>query len=313
MEGIDEEYVIRTLSKAAGIEDKIREDVEIVPPSEGRTVVSTDTMVQSADIPPGMGLADAARKSVVACVSDFAAKGVRPTHAVTSVTLPESVTRKDVRDIASGMRRACREFGLSILGGDTGSGREIVLSVFMLGSAQGIVPRGGAGEGDAVYVTGPFGYTPIGLNLVIRGVGPSDAMERRAVSKMLRPVPPLEFCLKNAPRFTSATDSSDGLSTSLHYMAAISKKRFAIDRLPVRQEVAERAPDWDGLLEIVFNGGEEYETVFTVRPGHEEEVVRSAREFKVPLIRIGHVEGGSGVFMEEGGQRIEDRGWKHSM
>ena len=88
-----------------------------------------------------MKLADAARKSVVACVSDFAAKGVEPQYGIISVNFPSSVSRSKVEEAASGFRKACKEFGISILGGDTNAGKEIVFNVCIFGSAEKIVPR----------------------------------------------------------------------------------------------------------------------------------------------------------------------------
>ena len=53
-------------------------------------------MVQSTDIPQKMGLKDAARKSVVACISDFASKGIKPEYGIISVNLPKSIPKKTV-------------------------------------------------------------------------------------------------------------------------------------------------------------------------------------------------------------------------
>ena len=54
-------------------------------------------MVQSTDIPQKMKLSDAARKSVIACVSDFASKGVKPEYGIISINLPKSISKKEIR------------------------------------------------------------------------------------------------------------------------------------------------------------------------------------------------------------------------
>ena len=55
------------------------DDVAAFPMSRRRLVVlKTDMLVGRTDVPPGMTLGQAARKAVVATVSDFAAKGVQP-------------------------------------------------------------------------------------------------------------------------------------------------------------------------------------------------------------------------------------------
>ena len=51
-------------------------------------VIKSDMLVASTDIPPGMEAWQVARKSVVSCISDLAAKGVRPYAAVISLGIP---------------------------------------------------------------------------------------------------------------------------------------------------------------------------------------------------------------------------------
>ena len=48
-----------------------------------------------------MKLSDAARKSVIACVSDFAAKGVKPEYGIISINLPKTISRVKIDDIAN--------------------------------------------------------------------------------------------------------------------------------------------------------------------------------------------------------------------
>ena len=114
-----------------------------------------------------MKLSDAARKSVVACVSDFAAKGIKPEYGIISVNFPSSISRSKIEDAAAGFRKACKEFGISILGGDTNAGREVVFNVCLFGSSKRIVPRGGSKNNDLIFATGPFGYTAAGLGILL--------------------------------------------------------------------------------------------------------------------------------------------------
>ena len=55
-----------------------RNDIEYVQTGQKGIAVAVDTITASSDVPKRMKPYDAARKSVIACVSDFAAKGVRP-------------------------------------------------------------------------------------------------------------------------------------------------------------------------------------------------------------------------------------------
>ena len=48
-------------------------------------ILKSDMLIGSTDIPQGMSLWQAARKAIVATVSDFAAKGVRPLSLMVSL------------------------------------------------------------------------------------------------------------------------------------------------------------------------------------------------------------------------------------
>ena len=110
------------------------DDVVAFPMSQGRLVVlKTDMLVGSTDVPPGMTLRQAARKSVVSTVSDFAAKGVQPRGLLVSLGLPPPVRLSSVREIALGLKRGASEYGCRILGGDTSETHDFVIDCIGFG------------------------------------------------------------------------------------------------------------------------------------------------------------------------------------
>ncbi|HWP78691.1 MAG TPA: thiamine-phosphate kinase, partial [Candidatus Nitrosotenuis sp.] len=67
------------------------------------------------------------------------------------------------------------------------------------------------------------------------------------------------------------------------------------------------------FVDLVFNGGEEYEIVATVPPKNLAKLKKIAKSQNVNLIEIGYVENGSGVFLQNKTKiiRISDKGWSH--
>ena len=116
--------------------------------------------MESTDIPPGMKLKDAARKSVVACVSDFASKGVKPLYGMISITLPKKFSKLKITDLAIGLGKAAKEFDLRFIGGDTNEGKELVIQVSLFGSAKKIVARKGAKTNDVALGSEELRYIP---------------------------------------------------------------------------------------------------------------------------------------------------------
>jgi len=93
MNKLDESEIIKILQKELGNKKFVSEDVEVFSIGNSKIVAKVDTLVQSTDIPKKMSLSDAARKSIVASISDFAAKGVKPEFGIISLNLPVSISR----------------------------------------------------------------------------------------------------------------------------------------------------------------------------------------------------------------------------
>lgn len=314
MKKLDETEIIKIFQTGFGKRKFESEDVEIFNLGKNKIVSKTDTLVQSTDIPSKMKLSDAARKSIVACVSDFAAKGVKPKYGMISINLPKSISRLKINKIVSGFKKACQEFDISIMGGDTNGGKEIVFNVCLFGITDGIVTRKDSKKRDLIFVTGPFGYTSVGLNILLGTKKGKETFVKKAINSVIKPKPKLDFGVKNKKYFSSSMDSSDGLSTTLNEMSKQSKNKFIINKIPSLKDLEEYAKYYKlDLNNLVFNGGEEYEFVFTIPQKYKKIVKKNARLTKTKIIEIGHVTSGKGVYVEKNKilTCLKDKGWKH--
>lgn len=305
---MDEAGIIRMFREALGSANREPDDIERVVVGGATLASKVDTLVYSTDVPPGMLPKQAARKSVVACVSDFAAKGVRPQWGLVSLVAPDSWKSADFEEIASGLAEAAAEFGVAMIGGDTNRGEDPSITVCLLGTAGDAPYRSGASPGDRIFVSGPFGLSAAGLHMLINGTGNMEG----ATEAVLHPVPRLEFGVRAAPLLSSSMDSSDGLSATLHEMSRRSGAAMIIEGSPAAVGL-ERFAGETGLdsHRLVYQGGEEYEMVFTARPSRAGQIDEIARETNTPVLRIGHVEEGAGVLMEEDGRRpLAEGGWQ---
>jgi len=313
MNKLDEFEIINKFQKIFGNKNFVSEDVEFFSIGKTKIIVKVDTLVQSTDIPSCMSLTDAARKSVVACLSDFASKGVQPKFAIISINLPAKISKKQIFEIASGFQKASKEFNVQILGGDTNQGKEIVFHVCVFGIAADIVHRNGAKPGDLIFVTGPFGYTASGLEIMLKRMKKTESFAKKAIESVVRPQPRLEFGLKNKNYFTSSMDSSDGLSTTLNEMAKQSKCKFVIETIPSNKEIENFSKHRENFERLVFHGGEEYEIVFTCHKKNKSKILKNAALTKTPIIEIGYVIAGKQVFIEKNKKFVilRDLGWRH--
>ena len=314
MTKLSEDKIIKIFQTKLGNKKFISEDVETFTLGKTKIIAKIDTMVESTDIPKKMKLSDAARKSVIACVSDFAAKGVKPEYGIISINLPKTISRVKIDNIANGFKKACKEYGISIIGGDTNAGKEIVFNVCIFGNSNNIVTRKGSKKDDLIFVTGPFGYTSIGLNILINNKKEKNNFVKKSIKSVINPKPKLSFGLKNKKYFSSSMDSSDGLSTTLNEMAKQSGKKFIVDQMPSNKDLEDYVKKKNlNLNSIIFNGGEEYEFVFTVPVKYRKNIIKNAKLSKTPIIEIGYVTSGKGVFLKNNNKNIivKDLGWKH--
>lgn len=307
MTKLDEREIIRIFADRLGIADL--DDVALL----GRNIVfKADMLVASTDVPPGMEAWQVARKSIVSCVSDLAAKGVMPHAAMVSLGLPRNCTRPYVEGLAKGFAGASKEFRVKIVGGDTNEANGLVIDCSMIGFASGKIPaRKGARPGDAVVVSGMFGLPPAGLAILMRNAVTAGMFRKQAAESVLQPKPRQRFGLALAKYFSSSIDSSDGLAMSLYELASQSRVDIVIDSVPAADGVEKFAQE-NGLdaHELVFHGGEEYEIVATIPKIKLKQAVSVAKKAGVGLHVIGRVQKGSGdVFV--GKKLLENRGYVH--
>ena len=310
MKKLNEKEIIRIIKN----KNTISEDVEIFNLGNEQCAVCVDTLVESTDIPKGSKLSDISRKSIVSSVSDFAAKGIIPKFCIISLTLPKTISKKQVQELSKGFSKACKEFRIQLLGGDTNQGTEISIHVVLFGNVKKYTKRKGAKIGDIICTTGPFGYTAAALDIILKKRKSSKAFLTKSKNLFFKPTPRLEFGHKSIRYTSSSIDSSDGLSSCLNELSNQSKKKFLITKIPTNNDVREFSEKNNtSLNRLVFDGGEEFELVFTVTPKNLKKIHALAKKNKISIFEIGQVSKGKGVFFDDGNNlfKIKDNGWQH--
>ena len=281
---LDEYGIIKLITGRFGKLPKgflpIGDDVALIPPGRKgeRLVLKSDLLVAKTDVPPGMTWKMAARKAVAMCVSDFAAKGVRPRAFMVSVGFPEGTPDWKVGHLASGLFEASREWNVKLVGGDTSEASDLIINCAMAGFAKQIVERSGASPGEYVVTSGTFGQTSAGLRILMNGAKAGARFREVATSSVLHPRPRLRLGLAVSKYLTSSTDSSDGLAISLHTIAEMSAVGIRLSEVPVARGLEVfAARNSLSAEELALYGGEEYEIVGTVKKSRLAEARNKAR------------------------------------
>ena len=311
--------------------DKVKgDDVVIVPlkydmikrlNKTGRVniVLKSDMLIESTDVPGIMKPWQIARKSIISCVSDFAAKGIRPYACLISIGIPRRYSKKNIISLATGFTLASKEYKVHILGGDTNESKELTIDCNMMGITtlpdSKIPKRKGAKVGDLIVTSGKFGYTTSGLKIILSHLSAEKKFRTKSISSVTFPKPQVEFGFELAKYFSSSIDSSDGLSSSLYELAQKSKVDFLINKILTPNDLTHFAKlnsiNTDDLL---FFGGEEYETIATVPRLDFKKLIKEARKHRIKVYRIGEVIRGSGnvIYELNGIQKlIKNQGYVH--
>jgi thiamine-monophosphate kinase len=255
-------------------------------------------------------------------LSDLAAMGARPVAAFLSLGLPRALTTARGRGRAwvdrffDGLLALAEMHKTPLAGGDLAESPVAVADIVLIGA----VPRGrallrcGARAGDLLYVTGSMGGAAAALARLgelakdaARPAVPGKRMQAM-LAPHLYPQPRLAQGLQLQRRgwATAALDLSDGLSTDLAHVCEESGVAAEVD--------AAALPVYPGAtLAQALHGGEDYELLFTARPG-----TRLPRTIAgVPVTQIGRMvaaragEAQVRLRTEQGVTALGPHGWEH--
>jgi len=204
-------------------------------------------------------------------LSDLAASGAEAEGLVVTLAAPSETGVADVVELYEGLVEA----GVPVIGGDTTSAEQLVLSVTAIGRSDRVPGRAGARPDDVLVVTGPLGAA---------GAAFRDGRYSR---------PPLRLEEGRALAATAHAmlDLSDGLAQDAGHIARRSGCRLVIE--------LERVPLADGAEVEDLGFGEDYELLAALPCG------------SAAFSEVGRCEEGEGVELRLGGKPLGLGGFEH--
>ncbi len=269
---------------------------------------TVDTLTEGIHALPGCDPEAFAWKSVAVNISDLAAMGAEPRHALLAAFLPPDMSRGRTEALATGLHAAFSHWGVALVGGDTSATPgPLALSLTLLGRVERgkALLRSGAQPGDWIYVTGTLGDSAAGLALLAdpptEWLGAYDQL----VERHRQPRPPLAFGQALSELASAAIDVSDGLVTDLGRIATASGVGIKLEPRAIPLSAALGEWGWASgveLLDYALSGGEDFELAFAVAPEGIEALHRLQYQTDTRCTPIGRVvrERAGEVFAAEG-------------
>ncbi|MFC2947543.1 thiamine-phosphate kinase [Virgibacillus sediminis] len=278
-------YKQPTLLKGVG------DDAAVFRQQNKDIVTSVDTMVENVHFAKyTMSPFHAGYRALAANISDLAAMGAVPAFYLVSIVIPADLSNEDAGSIFSGMESLASLYRMDLIGGDTVSGKELSISITVIGYTE---PgraryRSSARQGDLVFVTGSLGDSQAGFH-ILANKGEYEE-ESYFIERHRMPSPRVDFAAKlSGIKRVSLNDISDGLANEVNEIADASQVTIILNEkdLPVSPQYPQFPVDLQHKWKLY--GGEDFELVGTVAEDDWESVKEAASNTDTVVTPIGYV------------------------
>lgn len=324
--------LIDHLSKSVRIRNKttvtgIGDDSAVIDSGKYLTLVSTDLFLEGIHFnliyTP---LKHLGYKTVIRGISDIYSMNGTPGQILISLGISSRFSLEQIEEFYEGINLACEKYNVDLAGGDTASSLTgLTIGVTAIGYVEKnkLVKRDGARPNDLICVTGDFGASFMGLQLLERErklfekekvTQPDLEGFEYVIGRQLKPEFPVITLteLQDAGIMpTSMTDVTEGLASDLLQICKSSDTgcRIFYSKVPVDYETSRVADEFNiDPMTPALNGGEDYELLFTV-PLDQFEQIKMIQSVKV----IGHMTSpGPGKYIvgDDGSEvEISAQGW----
>ncbi|MBS1680581.1 MAG: thiamine-phosphate kinase [Bacteroidetes bacterium] len=325
IERIKNNFSLQNPTSLKGIGD----DAAVINAGTENLLVSTDMLLEGIHFDLSyMPLQHLGYKAVAVNVSDIAAMNGKPEQIVISLGLSNRFSLEAVDALYEGIKTACKNYGVDLVGGDTTSSPTgLVISITVMGRAakDKTVLRGGAKANDIICVTGDLGAAFLGLQVLEREkevfksnpkMQPDLEKYEYLVGRQLKPEARMDIVHELAEKNivpTSMIDVSDGLASELFHLGKNSNVGIKIfeDKIPIDSQTYDTAIEFKiDPTTTALNGGEDYELLFTINPTDFEKLKNHP---DIHFIGHTHDNAKQNVMISKQGTVVplQAQGWKH--
>lgn len=303
----------------------IGDDTAVIEVKKDKLLLSTtDTLVEGVHFKTSYAEPHLiGKKALAISLSDIAAMGGTPLFFLLSVCLPKTLDDGFATKLLKGMKDCATKHAITLIGGNTTASSGIIITTTVLGeiNRNEVIYRRGATPGDCVFVTGTIGDSALGLKALKKygkAAVTSKAFGRQA-KKHLCPEPRVEAGRMLArKRLASAmTDISDGLMRDLRHITLESNVGAVVEseKIPLSKETKDYLRKHPSAVKTILSGGEDYELLFTAKPGAENSIHDVSKRLGIRISRVGKIlpKNKGVVVIDEKGRMInvKEEGFEH--
>jgi thiamine-monophosphate kinase len=265
----------------------------------------TDAIVEGIHFDRDADAKKVGRKALARCLSDVAAMGGKPLHAVVTLGLPEDFDPGYLLNLYAGLNELAAVHEVALVGGETtNNGARLLINVALIGEIPrgGAVLRSGARIGDAIFVSGELGGSLAGRHF--------EFEPRLSEAQWLA----------GGGKVNAMIDLSDGLAGDLRHLTEASGHGAEIleSAIPISRAAKQRYQGNETTkppLLAALTDGEDFELLFTVSKGDAVAVLDGWKKNfpDTPISCIGKIVEGSELRIrsEHGVRNLNESGFVH--
>jgi thiamine-monophosphate kinase len=244
---------------------------------------------------------DIGYKAMVSNVSDIASCGGKVLYGLISFSLNNSIDVPFIDEFYRGIYDVCNEFSFDLVGGDTTHGKNLTISITLIGEVtkSDLRLRSMAKPGDLIVTSAPLGGSTAGLRLFLKNIEGFDSVKQIH----LHPKCGMNILNKILPIAHAMTDVSDGLASEVRNIARQSNTGAEIfkDAIPLSEGIRESAAILgDDPYEYALYGGEDFALIYTVSPDTQKDIQGTV---------VGKITDGNQLLLD--GKPLEKFGYDH--
>ena len=256
-----------------------------------KPTVTADVLIEDVHFKTNWSSAsDIGTRAAAANLADLVAMGAKPVALTVSLGLPPNTKVGFVLDLVEAISIEASLVFAQVVGGDVTRSEKLVVSITAIGDCETRSPilRSGAKVGDQIGIIGRIGWAQAGLDLLNN----EKTEPALLIAAHQRPQVFYSAVISAFDCATSMVDISDGLLVDLGHIAKASEVSIAIDSKMLGQFVSSELNQAAQLLNVdpinwILSGGDDHA------------IAISAPSLPDGVIRIGEVQSGSGVWLDE--------------
>lgn len=285
----------------------LKDDAALLDIPKNKTlVVTNDAIAEGVHFLKGTDPKRIAQKAIRTNLSDLAAKGATPFSFSLALGLPSNWNNQWIKSFAKGLESDCREFGLSLCGGDTfrvspnarptrnECGAVVSITAYGHINKKDYASRLGAKSGHALYVTGSIGDAVLGLKLATDKFNGKlqkpNAAQKFLINRYELPQPRVEIGKLVAKYASAAMDISDGFVGDLEKMCAASNvdAEIILQQIPISKQALSQLKIQNVMVTSLITGGDDYELLIAIPKSKMNLFEKESAKLKIPITYLGN-------------------------